>query len=372
VLRALKRAEGPDRRAWQGFLAMTLVPWVSNVAYLGFGLRFFGTDPTPLSFAVAVAGMAWLIGRNALFKVVPLARRLLFTELPDPVLILDASGRVMEANAAALALVRETPPRGTPLALWPRLGARVAERLATGSRATALVTLNDPPAIYEMRVRTIGEAPRQIGRLVQLRDVTEQQRMQARIVQTLAERNAQLSRVASLQHELRDQAQRDPLTGLHNRRALVERFAEELAHHRATAQPLALAVLDIDHFKRINDSHGHAAGDRVLCSLAREMCDALRASDTVYRTGGEEFALLLPGADAGNALRRVDALRERVAAAELGVGGQPVTFSAGVAAVGPGLETLDALLQAADRALYAAKASGRNRCLVDTATAVSN
>ena len=364
VLRALRRAEGPDRRQWQGFLVMMLLPWVVNVAYLGFGLRLFGADPTPLSFAGAVVGMAWLIGRNELFKVVPLARRLLFTELPDPVLILDATGRVMEANGAALALARDTPARGTPLAQWPRFGAAAAERLTASLSGSTLLTLDAPPAIFEMRVRAIGAAPRQIGQLVQLRNVTEQQLTQARILQTLAERNAQLSRVASLQQELREQALRDPLTGLYNRRALAERFAEELAHQRATGQPLVLAVLDIDHFKGINDAHGHAAGDRVLCGLAREMRDALRASDTVFRTGGEEFALLLPSADAENALRRVEALRERVASADLGLAGQTFTFSAGVAAVAPGRDTLDSLLHAADAALYAAKAAGRNRSLL--------
>ncbi len=367
VLRALRRATGPDRRAWQGFLAMMLLPWVANVAYLGLGWRIFGTDPTPLSFAAAVAGMAWLIGRNSLFEVVPLARRLLFTELPDPVLILDARGRVMDANAAAVSLAGDQPPRGTLLAQWPRFGAAVAERLATGGAVSGLVTLSAPPAIYDMRVRAIGQAPRQIGQLVQLRDVTEQHQTQERIVHTLAERNAQLSRVASLQHELREQALRDPLTGLYNRRALAERCADELAHHRATGQPLALAVLDIDHFKQVNDTHGHAAGDQVLCGLGRELREALRASDTVFRTGGEEFALLLPGADAESALRRVEALRERVAAADLGLPGHRVSFSAGVAAVGPGLETLDALLQAADRALYAAKAGGRNRSILAAA-----
>ena len=368
VLRALRRAEGPDRRQWQGFLVMMLLPWVVNVAYVGFGVRLFGADPTPLSFAGAVVGTAWLVGRNELFKVVPLARRLLFTELPDPVLILDASGRVMEANGAAFALARDTPARGTPLAQWPRFGAAVAERLAgsdSGS-SSGLVTLDAPTAIYEMRVRAIGAVPRQIGQLVQLRNVTEQQLTQARILQTLAERNAQLSRVASLQQELRDQALRDPLTGLYNRRALAERFADERGHQRATGQPLALAVIDVDHFKTINDAHGHAAGDRVLCGLAREMRDALRASDTVFRTGGEEFALLLPNADAENALRRVEALRERVASADLGLAGRTVTFSGGVAAVAPGRDTLDSLLHAADAALYAAKAAGRNRSLLAT------
>ena len=364
VLRALASSHGLERRHWLGFLVMTLIPWASNAAYLGFGIRVFGDDPTPLAFGTAVAGMAWLIGSSALFEVVPMARELLFTELPDPVLVIDTGGRVMEANAAAQALAGAATPRGTPLAQWPRFGAAAAAQLSQRGIASTLLPLDGGARVYEMRTRPIGDAPRQIGTLIQLRDVTEQQRVQQRIVQTLAERNAQLVRVAALQRELREQALRDPLTGLYNRRALIERYAGERSHQRATGQPLALAVIDVDHFKRINDGHGHAMGDRVLCAVAAAMAGGLRLTDTVFRTGGEEFVLLLPGADIDHAARRVEALRRSVADVDVGLPGVRITVSAGVAAPVAGDDGLDSLLQAADRALYRAKTAGRDRVVV--------
>jgi uncharacterized protein (TIGR03382 family) len=197
VLGAL-RTTGAERRHWLGFLGMTLVPWAANVAYLAFGLRVYGSDPTPMSFGLAVVGMAWLMRRRGLFEVVPMARRLLYTELVDPVLVLDAGKRVMDANEAAL-------------------------------------------------------------------------------------------------------------------------------------------------------------------TLARSAGATLRSTDTVCRTGGEEFVLLLPNADGDAARRRVEALLRRIADTDHGLDGRRVTLSAGVAALEPGLDTLDALLQKADRALYRAKSGGRDR-----------
>jgi PAS domain-containing protein len=241
VLRTWRSAQGEERGHWLGFLMISAVPWASNLGYVVFDLRLFGSDPTPISFALAAGGFAWLIRAKRLFDVVPMARHLLFAELPDPVLILDSSGRVMEANNAARQLAGLSSSLGRPLAQWPGLGAQIAERLATPDTGNLLSPAGSP-SIYELRVAPIGRDGRQIGRLLQLHDVTEQQHAQARMVQTLAERNSQLSQVAALQDELREQALRDPLTGLHNRRALEQRFAQEAEYHGTTGQPLALVA----------------------------------------------------------------------------------------------------------------------------------
>jgi diguanylate cyclase (GGDEF)-like protein len=374
LLRALHRTQGAERRTWFGFVVMSLVPWVANVAYLGFDVRVFDADPTPFAFAVAVVGQAWFIHTQQLFKVAPLARHMLFTELPDPVLILDAAGRVVEANRAAFVMCDAEPARGLALAQWPRFGAQVAERLSQPA-AGRFIQLRNPTAIYELRQQAIGHGKQEIGRLLQLRDVTEQQRTQASIVHTLAERNAQLSQVAELQEELRELSLRDPLTGLYNRRALAQRFDVDWAHQQRTDQALTLVLIDIDHFKRVNDTLGHAAGDSVLCGLAGILKRGLRASDSVFRMGGEEFALLLPNADVHSAAVRVDALRAALRAAQeasqqtaemgdLRKLNQAVTFSAGIAACTVATQSLDSLLQAADRALYAAKDGGRDRSVL--------
>jgi diguanylate cyclase (GGDEF)-like protein len=152
----------------------------------------------------------------------------------------------------------------------------------------------------------------------------------------------------------------DPLTGILNRTALARR-AEELAQQsRITRQPIGLIAGDIDHFKAINDSSGHAAGDAVLRDVAYELRRTLRAFDLFYRMGGEEFLVLVPGADVAHATELAEALRGAVAREPLG--GHHVTMSFGVAASAPD-EAFDfeAVFGAADAALYEAKHSGRNR-----------
>jgi diguanylate cyclase (GGDEF)-like protein len=364
VLQAIRQAPPEDRVQWLTFLLMMLVPWASNVAYIAFGVRLFGGDPTPLSFAIAVVGFGWLIRSNSLFKVVPLSRRLLFIALPDPVLVLDSLGRVMDCNLAGRRLAGREMPRGQPLADWPVFGAALAAVLAQRADSPALLVLDGPERFFEVRVSDVGEGDRRIGRLVQLRDVTAQHLAQARIAGTLAERDAQLRQVAELEAELREQAMRDPLTGLYNRRALVQRFEQELLHQRATGQSLTLVLIDIDHFKRINDSFGHATGDAVLRAVATTMLDGVRTSDAVFRVGGEEFALLLPNADALQATLRVQGLRQGLQTLALPVLDGSVTFSAGIVACQPHDDTLDSLLRRADDALYEAKAGGRNRSVV--------
>ena len=107
IVRAIGDCAPEDRPQWMAFLVMMLVPWGANMAYLVGGVRLLGGDPTPLSFAIAVVGFGWLIRSSSLMSVVPMSRRLLFTDLPDPVLVLDSVGRVVDCNRAAEVLVAE-------------------------------------------------------------------------------------------------------------------------------------------------------------------------------------------------------------------------------------------------------------------------
>ena len=149
----------------------------------------------------------------------------------------------------------------------------------------------------------------------------------------------------------------DPLTGLGNRRAFDEALAEELARARRNGTPLGLVMLDVDHFKRFNDRHGHQAGDDVLVAVARVLGDVARAEDRACRVGGEEFAVLLPGADEAAAAAVAERIRAGVAAAPAA---EPITVSLGVAAT-RGEHDAAALFAQADERLYAAKQAGRNR-----------
>jgi diguanylate cyclase (GGDEF)-like protein len=156
----------------------------------------------------------------------------------------------------------------------------------------------------------------------------------------------------------------DSLTGLPNRRQFRERAELEFAKCQRYGVPLSIALLDVDHFKRINDSHGHGCGDTVLREIARACSQAVRSVDLVARYGGEEFVVLLPHTDLRDAAQTVERIRSLIA--DLKISGSThgvlnVTASAGVAGWRCEHETLAELIDAADAALYRAKRNGRNR-----------
>jgi diguanylate cyclase (GGDEF)-like protein/PAS domain S-box-containing protein len=158
--------------------------------------------------------------------------------------------------------------------------------------------------------------------------------------------------------DLRRLALTDPLTGLLNRRAFLDRLEQALHLADRHGGPLSLAILDLDHFKEVNDRHGHEAGDRVLSELAVRLTSAARREEVLGRLGGEEFAWLFPRSHGDAAVTAVERVRASVGERPMGVAGH-VRFSAGVAEWRPG-EPMSDLMRRADRALYRAKAAGRN------------
>ena len=178
-----------------------------------------------------------------------------------------------------------------------------------------------------------------------------------------------IDEVQSLQQALRQQATRDELTGLFNRRHLNETLPSMWALARRDGRPLAAVIIDLDHFKRVNDEHGHDAGDRLLASFGRLLAGSLRKSDVACRYGGEEFCVLMPDTDAAGARRKVAALLRRWRVESLLQGaaaGGGTSFSAGVADSRQTSVSWQALLKAADEQLLAAKREGRNRVRVAT------
>jgi diguanylate cyclase (GGDEF)-like protein len=168
---------------------------------------------------------------------------------------------------------------------------------------------------------------------------------------------------------LQEQAIRDPLTGLHNRRYLDETLPRELQRAERAGQPVGIIMLDIDHFKRFNDTYGHDAGDTVLRAVGAFLKEHTRGADIACRYGGEEFTLVLPGASLADTQQRAEELRAGIQTLAVQHGEQPlaqVTISLGVAVFPAHGTTAESLIRAADQALYQAKRNGRNRIEVVT------
>jgi diguanylate cyclase (GGDEF)-like protein len=275
----------------------------------------------------------------------------------------------LQALQAARAYV-EPPVEGLSLrvqCLALQTLSEVHERL--GDSAAALAAVRQWQQRQLQRTADASQARYQAAALQ-----TELLRLQHRVEEHDARRremealNAQLSRkvaeVQTLQVALRQQATRDELTGLFNRRHLNETLPAMLALAQRDGQPLAVALIDLDHFKAVNDHHGHGAGDTLLAAFGRLLSENSRKSDIACRYGGEEFCLLMPRTSAAAAARKVAALLRRWRGERFSVGSarlDGLSFSAGVTDSLRNPGTVSQLLKAADDELFAAKRAGRAR-----------
>jgi diguanylate cyclase (GGDEF)-like protein/PAS domain S-box-containing protein len=275
--------------------------------------------------------------------------RILFEHAPLALWTLDPEGIVLSWNRAAEQAFGWTAAEAVGHFL-PTVGP--AERASYDELARELARERSARVVERKRLRKDG-SPIDVRLAVSpLFDDQDRLRGFLSIAQDVTEE-------LRLREELRRAALIDPMTGLLNRRGFVEMAAREVARARRDRANLAVIMFDLDHFKRINDTRGHAVGDRVLATVARIVRQNLRGMDVGTRWGGEEMLVLLPGTDAAGA--RVVAERTRSTVAALLEPGLPsVTISGGIATWEPG-EGIDATVARADRALYEAKAAGRNR-----------
>ena len=194
-------------------------------------------------------------------------------------------------------------------------------------------------------------------------DISEQKRAELALQETNEKLESQLQKVNALQEMLLEQAVRDVLTGLFNRRYLQESLEREIASASRGHYPISLIMLDMDHFKKLNDTFGHEAGDLVLHTVGQILRESTRQMDIACRFGGEEFVVIMPSSPLESAFQRAESLCKQIAALSIHYNQKILnaTVSAGVAVYPKHGENGDALLRAADSALYWAKSSGRNR-----------
>ncbi|WP_336027505.1 histidine kinase N-terminal 7TM domain-containing diguanylate cyclase [Geodermatophilus sp. FMUSA9-8] len=368
LVRCFRRVTGVLRRQVAVLLGSAVLSTVGNVVAVASGLDGSGTDVTPLFFLVTGLVDCWAIFRGGLLRLVPVARDQVVDTVPDAVLVVDPAGLLIDVNPAADRMLRELRPEiegelvGRPLhdVAGPRA---VGVLLSTERRDGHRVAEVRPGVWLDVRDSAVSDPRgRPLGRILVVRDVSEQQERQAAVERLNRQLAEQVEVIERLRAELAEEAVRDPLTGLHNRRHLDRALGAGLAARPRTGE-LSLLVVDVDHFKRVNDRLGHAAGDAVLTAVAGTLAGAVREGDTAARLGGEEFVLVLPGAGREQALARAERIRRTVAATPHDVDGGPVTVtvSIGVAVCPADGASAATLLEAADRALYTAKATGRDR-----------
>jgi diguanylate cyclase (GGDEF)-like protein/PAS domain S-box-containing protein len=217
--------------------------------------------------------------------------------------------------------------------------------------------------VETVSVPVFDDADQHIGYFGITRDTTERKRAEQALLDANRRLEAQIGQTHELHALLREQAIRDDLTGMHNRRHFVEVAENELERARRHGAPLSLVMLDIDHFKSVNDLHGHPTGDLALKAVGAMLSETTRAGDLACRLGGEEFAVLLMGMGHEGALERAERWRATLAGMSIPTDGTPLrlTASFGVATFPAQAQNLVELMKIADARMYRAKAQGRDR-----------
>lgn len=330
-------------------------------------------------------GMAYAYARSRrrhrLFHLVPVSRHTLLDNMIEGVLVLDSEQRIADINSAAMGFLG--------LSGAPCIGAHAPTLLANSPQLLEYCNSQNENRgeIYllgrhlDVRAVTLHESSRGLrGVLLVLRDISTHRVAEEELRNANASLQAHVAEIEALQVQLQEQALRDPLTALFNRRYLEETLQREIAQAARAGTPLAIVMIDIDHFKDLNDTHGHSAGDAALQALGALLAANTRGGDVACRYGGEEFVLALPGATLEVARERAERLRQAVEALRVEHAGAilSMTISAGFAAYPLHGERVDQVLDSADQALYQAKNNGRNQCVVravqtrlDSGTSVS-
>lgn len=302
--------------------------------------------------------------------IIRIARSKVMEQLPEMVFVLDEKERIIDANAVAQKWLGK--PLGEiigrdPLEVfkeWPQLLQRFFFMEYTREE---IEIPGDPPRTIETIMTPIFNSEQKLeGRVILAYDITDRKNLEKELKSANELLQAQLNENERLRLQLQEQAIRDPLTGVYNRRYFAEALDKETARAIRESSPFSVFILDVDYFKKFNDTYGHKCGDLVLQSLANFLIEHTRRSDIVCRFGGEEFVVLMPDASVDSAYERAEDFRKKFSELAVVYEGQSLTctFSAGVASYPLHSARGESLLGYADDALYISKANGRNRVTI--------
>jgi diguanylate cyclase (GGDEF)-like protein/PAS domain S-box-containing protein len=356
------------RHQYRLILLASLLPWAGNVfKELNFK-SYSNLDIAPLTFGVSGIIFVFAILRTHFMDLIPVARSYLIETMHDGILVLDTQNRIVDINPAM-----EKFMNGKASSY---LGKNAYEVFKPWMEKTGvflneetrseLTLLLDPSRYLDLRVTPLYDRNQILsGRLMVFRDITERKQVEKRLRYVNDKLQGQLIEIGLLQSKLREQAIRDPLTNLFNRRYLEETLDRELSRASREEYPVCIIMIDLDHFKRINDTHGHEAGDLVLKAIADTLAEQSRRGDFACRYGGEEFVIVMPNVTLETAYQRAEDLRQslNLLSVPYEYYSLSVTISMGIACFPEHGQTREAILRAADQAMYAAKQAGRDHIL---------
>ncbi|MHB8133173.1 MAG: histidine kinase N-terminal 7TM domain-containing diguanylate cyclase [Anaerolineaceae bacterium] len=353
---------------WQSFLLFlaTLVPAIGGIIYNSGINPIPGLDWTPVSVLVSVMLMTASVVGFGFMDIVPVARAILLEQMESGVIVIDPVIRVVDLNPAIKNFFKDQKFQiGMDASkMLASIGITDVKFLQNGTNVQQEIFSNQSDwYCLDFRLSELHYKNRFLGWIGEFRDISNQKKTEQEKEKINQQLNERLYEVQSLQNKLREQAIRDPLTNVFNRRFFDETFDREIALTKRSSQKLCVLMIDIDHFKQVNDEFGHDQGDRVLRNFGSLLMKNTRVSDVVCRYGGEEFIILLINVDIEQALVRANQLREAfrdMCLKDIKLK-KELTISIGLSSYPKHGESKLSLVRKADEAMYVAKNSGRNR-----------
>ena len=351
------------------FILALIMPCVGAVIYIiNLGI-LQGLDTISISFLFT----GWLlmvgISKGNLMDYIPVALEVLFDSIENGVVVLDENLRIIDMNPGAVKLFKKD---------FSQLSGKCAKDYREFWEKSADFFQKERSCRFEVESPandqiwwSISTSPlhkkqgRFLGWVAIFEDISLRKMAEEELKRINHQLGSQLDDISKLEIQLRDQVKRDSLTGVFNRGYFEDVLKQELLIAESKTYPLSIIMLDVDDFKKINDSFGHKAGDEVVVALGKMLLNRTRDNDYVSRYGGDEFAIILPGMGIEKAFQRAEEIRQELKSMRFSFSDhyQPITISAGVASHPEHGKTNDELFSAADSALYQAKQAGKNRTI---------
>ncbi|THB67759.1 MAG: sensor domain-containing diguanylate cyclase, partial [Spirochaetaceae bacterium] len=320
-------------------------------------------DFTVIGLMLSAVVIFLVFGRYGTNRIIPVARSFLVEYLRDPIAVVNSSGRILDRNLR-FNRIFGSPEKNTYIQQimpsWTSIIARM-------EKAHTLHTMqfNQNERIRWMEAG-ISRLPRRRSSVyaIAFRDVSQHINDQEQLKDAIAARDKHIKTAEDLKEQLHEQAVRDELTGLYNRRFWAESIERECARVQRRNCELSIAMIDIDHFKLLNDTYGHKLGDAVLKHITKLISKHSRQSDIFFRFGGEEFVLVMPEIGNESAMERLEEMRlmiQNTPYEHAEHGPLSITISIGYAVIPRHGSDHEKILETADQAMYYAKEHGRNK-----------